>query len=154
MRTLAPLCKIDPEEGFVMGLLHDVGDVVVLRAVDRYQAMSRQAIETEAFEYLCHKFHGSLGTLVADKWSLSPKLKALLSDHHTCPDAQDPHRVERLLLMLCDMINQMIGYAQPALYNLPQSRPVQELGLGGQAQFLTLLDKLPEQIQERVNGIN
>jgi HD-like signal output (HDOD) protein len=154
MRALAPLCKIDPEEGFVMGLLHDVGDVVVLRAVDRYEALSHTPIETEAFEYLCHRFHQSLGTMVADEWSLSPKLKALLTDHHVWPDAQDPHRVERLLLMLGDMINQMIGYAQPALYNLPQSRPVQELGLGGQEQFMLLLAHLPEQIQERVDGIN
>lgn len=154
MRALAPLCKIDPEEAFVMGLLHDVGDVVVLRAVDRYEALSHSPIETDAFEYLCYKFHGSLGALVGDKWSLSPTLKSLLTDHHSWPEAQDPHRVERLLLMLTDMINQMIGYSQPALYNLPQSRPVQELGLAGQEQFLSLLEPLPEQIRERVDGIN
>lgn len=154
MRSLAPLARIDPEEAFVMGLLQDVGDVVVLRAVDRYAAFSHTPIETDAFEFLCYRFHESLGAMVADEWSLTPKLKSLLSGHHAWPVADSPNRVERLMLMLSNMINQMLGYAHPATYNLPKSRPAQDLGLADEESFVKLLTGLPEQIRERVDASN
>jgi two-component system, cell cycle response regulator len=153
-RSLAPLVKLDPEEAFVMGLLQDVGDVVVLRAVDRHEAFTHAPIETDAFEYLCYRFHESLGALVADKWSLTPKLKALLSCHHAWPETDSPNRAERLLLMLSNMITQLLGYAQLATYNLPKSRPAQDLGLADQESFVNLLTRLPDQVRERVEACN
>lgn len=154
MRALAPLCNFDPEEAFVIGLLHDVGDVVVLRAIDRFEALSHEGIESEAFEYLCHRFHQPLGTMVADEWALGPTLKVILGAHHAWPKAKEAHRKERLMLMLSDMINQMIGFAHPAVYNLPKARPVAELRLDQREDFLPLLVPLPGQIRERVAAIN
>ena len=52
-----------------------------------------------------------------------------------------------LALLLTDMINQMLGYGTPAAYNLLESRPVYDLGLADDADFIKFLDHLPNEIQ-------
>ena len=86
------------------------------------------------------------GELIAEAWDLPPRLKELIQNHHVYPAADDPYREERLVLMLSDMISQMLGYGPAASYDLLATRPVQDLGLAEDQDFIELLDRLPQEI--------
>ena len=154
MRALAEFTgQIDPEDAFAIGLLHDVGNVIVLQAVDKHEAFSHSRIDLQTFEYLCYECHELFGELIADKWALPPRLKELIQSHHRYPEDSDPLRNERLHLALADMINQMIGYGPPTSYDLLRSRPVRDLALTAEPGFVQFLQNLPEQIGHATAGL-
>ena len=53
MRGLSQFTDLDVEDAFLIGLLHDIGDVIVLRIVSAEQTGGRYKIDLDAFEYLC-----------------------------------------------------------------------------------------------------
>jgi len=150
MRGLAHFTGMDEEEASLIGLLHDIGNVIVLRVAHEQSAIAHHWIDSDTFEYLCLECHQEFGELIADAWKLPDTLKELISSHHVEPDREDPLRVHRLMLMLTDMINQMLEYDTPADYDLLKTRPVKELGLASRPGFEEFLAELPEQIAETV----
>jgi HD-like signal output (HDOD) protein len=153
MRHLSELTGIEREYAFLVGLLHDIGNVVVLRIAFGERLSPRYELDEDIFEYLCHECHQEFGELIADAWSLPPDLKSLISDHHTYPTADDPLRTQRLQLGLADMISALLGYAPYVPYNLLESRVVRDLGLDGRGDFVQLLDRLPDQVDETVSAL-
>jgi HD-like signal output (HDOD) protein len=151
MRGLSDFARIDPEDALATGLLHDIGNVIVLRVVSEEKTFGLIMPDRDILEYLCYETHQEFGELVAKEWNMAPQLKELIQNHHTYPNPDDPLRTERLLLILSDMISQMLGYAPPALYNLLQSRPVNDLGLADREDFHNFLKDLPGQIDESIN---
>ncbi len=153
MRGLSEFTKIGEEDAFLAGLLHDIGNVVVLRVTYGELGAQPYDIDLSTFEYLCHECHQEFGELIADAWSLPPNLKTLISDHHRSPEADDPQRVIRFQLQLTDMINSLLCYAPHLGYNLLESRPVHELGLSDRADFVAFLENLPEHVEETVESL-
>ncbi len=151
MRAIAPYADLDPEDAFMIGLLHDIGNVTVLSIVNKYETVARCDTDPDTFEYLCYQYHQGLGVLVASQWNLPPQLMAIIQDHHTRPVTDDPLRRERLALQLSDMILQMFGYAPPASYKLLESQPVCDLGLATRADFVELLKTLPDEIEQSMS---
>lgn len=151
MRGLARFTSLDPEDAFLIGLLHDIGNVIVLRMAQNEQAARRYEADLRTFEYLCHECHQEFGELVADEWKLPNKLKSVIADHHVYPPDDDPLRTERLQLQLSDMINAMIGYGQPASYDLLNTRVVQDLGLEKREGFVKALAVLPSDLDEMMS---
>lgn len=147
-RGLASLTSFDPEDAFLAGLLHDIGNVIVLRVTGEFHATSGYDIDVDTFEYFCSECHQEFGELLADAWNLPDALRNIITDHHTFPDEGDPLRTERLLILLSDMIGQVLGYGPPAAYNLAASRPAVDLGLSGRPDFTRFLDELPGQLDE------
>jgi len=155
MRGLARFTGHEREEAFLMGLLHDVGNVVVLRVAHQDQSAFRYdgELDVNTFEYLCYETHQELGELVADGWSLPPTLKSIIADHHEPPSADDPHRVARLMVQATDMIIALLGFGNLVPYDLPGSRPVRELGLSQREDFVAFLRELPEHLNESVSAL-
>ena len=154
MRDLARILKRDEDEAFLIGLLHDIGNVITLRIVTGHERLTQEPIEIPTFESLCHETHQEFGELIADAWNLPQELKSLIADHHRYPEADDPLRTQRLMLMLTDMITQMLGFAPPAQYDLASATVVRELGLTGCPDFERLLVELPEKIDETVSSLS
>ncbi len=150
MRGLSKLTGLDQEDAFLIGLLHDIGSVIVLRTVKNEEARGHAAIDRATFDYLCHECHQEFGELIAAEWKLPPDLKSLTSRHHTFPSEDDPLRTKRLQIQLTDMINSMLGYAPPGQYNLAESRAASELGLAERPQFASFMAELPDQVEEAV----
>jgi len=148
MHGLSVFTRIDAEDAFLLGLLHDIGQVIVLRIVRADQARTHEAVDDATFDYLCHECHQEFGELVAGAWKLPPTFCSLIADHHTQPAADDPLRTERLQLQLCDVISSMLGFAPPASYDLINMRVVRELGLTHSAAFTAFLDGLPAELEE------
>ena len=98
MGYLSKFTSVDEEDARLIGLLHDIGSVIVLRVADEDHTFTRFDLDLDTFEYLCFESHQEFGELVADAWKLPDDLKALISDHHAYPSADDPLRIERLQL--------------------------------------------------------
>ncbi|MCP4589672.1 MAG: HDOD domain-containing protein [bacterium] len=148
MRALSPFTGVDSEEAFLVGLLHDIGSLVVVRATSTPRSVVGYdiTITEDEFEYLCYECHQEFGELIADEWRLPEQIKLLIADHHRYPEAQDPCRVERLQLQATDMICSLLGHTSWQPYNLLESRPLVDLGLKDNADFEALLRGLPEQV--------
>jgi HD-like signal output (HDOD) protein len=154
MMGLSAFTKIEEEDAFIMGLLHDIGNVVVLRIVSSQELMTKEVIDLETFEYLCYECQQEFGELIATEWKLPPKLQSLITDHHNHPADDDPLRIERLQLILTDMILEMIGFAPRVEYDLLNSRVVKELGLCGRSDFVRFLLALPRQVKEAMSALS
>ena len=153
MRGLSKFTKVDEEEAHLIGLLHDIGSVIVLRIAHDNQIFTHYDIDLETFEYLCFECHQEFGELVTDAWKLSGGLKALICDHHSTPAPDDPLRTERLQLQLTDMIVSMLGYASLVPYDLLNTSVVCDLGLAQRHDFTAFLDTLPDQVAETVDAL-
>ena len=148
MRELSRFTKIDAEDAFLMGLLHDIGSVIVLRIAHTQRKFSSYELDIDTFDYLCAECHQEFGELVADAWKLPTSLKNLIADHHTPAAEDDPQRVERLLLQVSDMCCSLLNHAPFVAYNLLESHAVKALGLHDQPDFERVLKNLPGIIDE------
>ncbi len=153
MRSLAELTGTDQEEAFLIGLLHDIGNVVVLRIAFGSKFAPGYDLDADVFEYLCHESHQEFGELIAKAWALPPNLAAIVSDHHTPLAPEDPLRIPRLHVQLADMIATLLGYAPYAPYNLLGSRAVHELQLDERPDFPAFLNALPTELDETVTSL-
>jgi len=150
MRGLSAFTSLNDDEAFLIGLLHDIGNVIVLREVRKQHRHVGYQIDIDTFEYLCSECHQEFGELIADAWSLPAKLKVIVTDHHTHPEPDDPLRTERLQVQLTDIICALLGYAPEAPYDLLATRAAIDLGLAEREDFTTFLSRLPGEVDETV----
>jgi len=148
MRLLADVTKVNPEEAFLIGLLHNVGNIIVLRIINGQRDRLKIQINDPTFEFLCHETHQEFGELLAGGWSLPERLKSLICDHHAYPVPNQPFRLERLHLQMTEMISSLLGYIPLCNYDLLSSRAVRDLGLADRADFIEFLNELPDKINE------
>lgn len=153
MRDLAGLVRERQEDAFMTGLLHDIGNVIVLRIAHDQHKHTHTWPDLPTFEFLCHETHQELGELIALGWQLPPTLQSLISDHHSTPTDDDPLRKERWMIIATDMICQMLGYGPEAEYDLLHSRAFNELGLSDRADVVAWLTKLPQRVEEAVGEL-
>jgi HD-like signal output (HDOD) protein len=153
MRGLARLAELESEEAFLIGLLHDIGNVIVLREAQKQQRVLGYSIDTEAFEYLAYQCHQEFGELIADKWNLPDYLRDLITNHHETPALDDPQRSTRLFLQVSDMISTLLGFFPPAAYDLLNAEPVRALHLDDNPDFLALLPELPGQVASIIRSV-
>lgn len=80
-------CEVDPEKAFVCGLMHDVGKVVLDKALTEYQQVldvvyneKRPFLESER-EILGFD-HTQIGGLVARQWNLPADIQETIACHH------------------------------------------------------------------------
>ena len=75
----------DPDTCFLLGLLHDLGRVVLLSMSGEIErdSKSRQRISPELEAQLDAMLHGPLGAAVAESWRIGPDLVAAIAGHHS-----------------------------------------------------------------------
>ncbi|MDO8632826.1 MAG: HDOD domain-containing protein, partial [Phycisphaerales bacterium] len=148
MRGLARFGRLDADEAYLLGLLHDIGSVIVLRIVRTEEKRGFADVDLDTFEYLCRQSHQEFGELIADAWKLPADIKSLIAAHHTHPLPDDPLRTERLMLILTDMIVAVLCFAPPGNYDLIQCRAARDLGLSGRLDYVDWLTMLPAEIDD------
>ncbi len=153
IRGLAELVGYNAENAFLVGLLQDIGNVIVVRVVTKHEAVTHHTIDVDTFEYLCYECHQEFGELIADWWNLPTDVKSLIADHHAYPAEDDPLRTQRLLMQLSEMICAMLGYAPSATYALLESRPARDLGLDGKQKFERYLTELPGELADTLSAL-
>lgn len=94
-RVLAPITGASPDEAFTVGLLHDVGMLVILQSEDPfYEGLLDQFGEggepTEAEERALMGYgHGALGAAVLRRWNLPEPLPEVVAYHHDWEAAKE-----------------------------------------------------------------
>ncbi len=150
MHSLAQFTTMDRDEAQLLGLMRDIGDVMVLREARKQMRFVKYNLELESFDYLCHECHQEFGELIAEAWNLPDRLRVLIGNHHSYPAADDPMRVERLLLHLTDMISGLLCWGPYVAYDLLNSRPSRDLGFDKREDFADFLVGLPDEVADAI----
>lgn len=93
-RAVAPAFGADPEQAFVLGLLHDVGKLLIFDRLtaQRTEARGELSIPPMAISRTLRILHEPLGGLCALRWNLGDATALALATHHRtpAPDERDP----------------------------------------------------------------
>ncbi len=151
MARLAPLTKQDVDDAFLIGLLHDIGLMAVLKIVDDFQREVGKKVPRAMFDLIASEWHEHLGLRVADSWDLPDPLPKIISSHHRLPEPGGPHEVMLCAVMTCDAACTLLGFAPPYVpydfWNLPC---VRRLALQQHPKSRTELAGLQQEIEERI----
>ena len=80
-RAIAPLLNADPERAFLLGLLHDVGKVALIAALNG-EAEKSSDVTPPLLGRLFHDHHEPAGQALARAWNLPDELVAVAGAHH------------------------------------------------------------------------
>jgi HD-like signal output (HDOD) protein len=83
--------KLNPDDAFLAGLLHEVGKLYILmRVKDKIEQLASEA----AFQAVVAEWHPRLGRAVIESWGLPPELAVAVGEHQTCAlEAPEPPRL-------------------------------------------------------------
>lgn len=141
-----------PDDGFLLGLLHDIGMLAILKVAHDHQHKAGVRISRTTFDQLCDQWHEHLGMRLADAWNLPDPLPEIIGNHHRDPAADDPLARHRNLIAVADVICALLEYAPYVSYDFFKLPCVQKLGLSPTHETLALLGALPERIAERMES--
>ncbi len=122
---------VDEETAFVVGLLHDIGKLVIDQyAPAEFDAVVNLAQEKQISFYeaeqvvLVDTNHAEVGAWVAEQWALSPDLINAIRNHHAVSTVED--RPSKLLAAICRFANFIChkrGVGASGNFNVPQLDP-------------------------------
>jgi len=75
---LARKCRVDPEEAFLGGLLHDLGKTVIISLAHD------TSIDADLLDEFINERHAEIGALIARKWNYPESIQKLILYHHDC----------------------------------------------------------------------
>lgn len=82
--TIAPMRKLNEDDMFMAGLLHDFGKVLSIRAFEI--ALRRldiaDAFDVKTWDEIIERYHVELGMVLAVRWALPPNLSEVIARHH------------------------------------------------------------------------
>ena len=117
------LKKAYAEETFLLGLLHDLGKLVLMRQVTKeYEALFNQTAKGITFVELEQKElgfnHALIGALVAKKWNFSLETcQAILHHHDEIPaEGRSDLDEKTLIIQAADLVSHALGYGHPEGY--------------------------------------
>jgi HD-like signal output (HDOD) protein len=112
-KALAARRRLNADEVFVCGLLHDFGWLVGIAGLEELLVRRPQEPARAAADWMAiiDPFHVPLGMLVCEQWKLSPLLREVIGAHHD-PQSARTHRA------LVDLIG-----AADAVVGLLETRP-------------------------------
>ncbi len=139
--------NVDTDEAFLLGLLHDIGKVVVLRACAEAERIYSTTVPEQTFAFLCQEYHEMMGEMLSQRWGLPGRIGAVMAKHHGPLDEQDPHASARALIQLTDATISLLGHSAFVPYDLRNLPAVIFLRAAHNAAFHHTLDGLPEAIE-------
>jgi putative nucleotidyltransferase with HDIG domain len=84
--------RLNVEEAFLCGLLHDVGQPVLLQAIVDLGQAAGLVLERGAVETACAMLHARVGASLVAHWSLPVRLADAIRHHHDRGRAMPDHR--------------------------------------------------------------
>lgn len=142
--------KIFSEDAFLVGLLHDIGRVVVLRVCHDAERTSGVTISDEAFDYLCQEYHQQLGERLAVQWELPTPITRMIGHHHDELRYEHDDANVRALIQLTDATAALLGYGPPRPFDLLGMPAAMRLHLDQDPGLISLLEALPGQIEAQM----
>lgn len=91
-RALAQALRLDDDTAFTLGLLHDLGHLVLATHYRSHYAAAmayqreHDCLHLEAEQFVLGTDHTVVGGLIAEHWNFSPAIVAAITGHHSPPD--------------------------------------------------------------------
>jgi HD-like signal output (HDOD) protein len=100
-RSLAPEFGLVPDHAFALGLLHDVGKLVIFDRIGTLRTALRRdiVVSDHALAILLRSLHEPLGAMAAAQWSLGDATARAIAMHHRQPAPSEPHLASELLFL-------------------------------------------------------
>jgi putative nucleotidyltransferase with HDIG domain len=98
----------DPENFFLMGLTHDIGKILLLKA---FSGVSKQKrLNMDAIQANIQEAHISLGSLLVKRWGFDDKLINVITHHEDTEFSEDASQ-EILVVHLANMLTRRLGFS-------------------------------------------
>ncbi len=104
-KVLAKQLRMDEEEAFICGLLHDVGKTV-LANITPDLVKTDASLSPATLSRLIDDFHTNAGALIALKWNLPEVVRNVVKHHHQPDQAPDSHPMVELVYLANGLLNQ------------------------------------------------
>jgi HD-like signal output (HDOD) protein len=139
--------KLKPQEDpFTMGLLHDIGKLVLLQVVAKLDSQGKLGEQVDRAELLntLDTHHGKIGATLLEKWEFSSVFIQIAMYHDNLVEA-DPISKELLVVHFANLLVKSMGYdqAQQAEVDVEDAEST---------RFLKLDPKMIAQVKEQVKG--
>lgn len=80
-RALGKLAGQDGERCYLMGLLHDLGRIPIIQALEANEALPKDPYEPGQHEIVIDVLHRGVGAQIGRAWDLPPAVKDVISTH-------------------------------------------------------------------------
>jgi HD-like signal output (HDOD) protein len=134
------------DELFMMGLLHDVGTLLLLQIIGDLEArgVSAESMPCDELEAFTAAQHGVFGKSVLDRWKF-PERYGLVAVRHGA-EVSDEHAHELLVVHFANRLAQNLGYS---VY----PKPPHDLAALASAKLLRLRADEVAQVEEQVKAL-
>jgi len=136
-----------PDEVFTMGLLHDIGKLLLLQIAIEMdtKGIYSQAIDPSELTGTLATYHGVFGGSLLKKWNFPPEY-AYICQYHNHIESADNMTKELMIIHLANLIAKSLGYT------LDGSEPI-DLENAPSTEFLKLPAQEITQIEENVRQL-
>jgi HD-like signal output (HDOD) protein len=155
-KLVCEACGLDPDNGFICGLLHDVGFSALLLSVTNVE--QGQSPKLEDLWRSLDEMHERASNLVSRLWNLPPEIVEVVGHHHH-PELCDGVEAIRTAAAVCvaDRLTERFGAnilgAQTADGQFTTADRVSDAKLRGARAILGLDDKKLDAVVERAEAI-
>jgi putative nucleotidyltransferase with HDIG domain len=98
----------DPENFFLMGLTHDIGKILLLKAFS--EVSKQRMLNMDAVQANIQEAHISLGSLLVKRWGFDDKFIKVISHHEDSKFSEDTS-TEILVVHLANMLTRRLGFS-------------------------------------------
>lgn len=109
-RFIAEQVGISPEEGYLAGLLHDIGKYALsssLSSILDNMGFSVLPMPGE-IEQIYSSYHAGIGKVIAEKWKFPSNIISAISYHHAISKAPEAHKKLTAVVHVADLLCQVL----------------------------------------------
>ncbi|MCA9322979.1 MAG: HDOD domain-containing protein [Planctomycetes bacterium] len=108
-QEVARLKRMNVEQAFTAGLLHDVGRPILLQLATNHIKNAGIELEPEEIFEVIHERHEFAGAQLAESWSLPDCLVAAIQHHHEPTKAGEHERLARCVRFADQLADHLLG---------------------------------------------
>ena len=127
----------DPDQGFLSGLLHDIGKFVILKIAHEDRPIPASMSPAHLANFIQSR-HAGVGGRVLARWSFAPEIQMPVAWHHE-PSEAHGHLREAAICYVANRLSHRYGFGCEADTSDPLEDPT-FVKLGVDADFLVELD--------------
>lgn len=143
--------EFEPEDAFLAGFVHDIGELVILRVLQMYSTSYDIDLHDDAIRALMRSSHESVGRHLANTWDIPAPLPEFIASHEL-REYDDALGRYRALVQFCDLVCAGIGLAPAVRCSFFETECVAALGINRDPHWLTWLAQLPDRVHHQVNA--
>ena len=127
-KSLAHKLRMEPEKAFLLGLLHDVGKIVLL-SILKGENLKTKDVAPATMGRIFVKYHERAGAMMAESWKLSPEITGVIACHHDFL-ANEEYSKPAALVSLAHRMDLHLSTADEDGFNaLLHSKEMEHLGI-------------------------